>query len=236
MIKKSILSAALLGFASFAPGAGSAATASYDFAAMADAYAGGHGGQEGSWDQVTGGSVTDNGITLVAKGAYTGGEAHAFLDSKDSGRPGGLGVCHSGFNGSGLSECSSHGGSNTSDDNVTLGETLTLLFDKAVFLADMVLRDAHHFLFDGDVIINGSTYSVTAGMINPWVLKSIGTLDTFVFDYVEGSTPDAEFYITSLTVDDNPDNNPPPVPLPAGGFLLLGGLGVLGAMKRKRKA
>ncbi len=239
MIKKTILGAALLGFASFAPGAAIAATASFDFAAMADAYAGSNGGKEGSWDQVTGGTATDNGITLKATGSYLGSDAHAFLDSTFGGRPAGLGVCSSGFWPSGISYCSSvPGGGAPGDDNVTFGETLTLIFDKAVFISEMVLRDAKHYLLDGDVMINGTVYSAVNGLINLWTLKSDngGLVTEFVFDYVGSAADGNQFYISSLTVNDDPNDNPPPVPLPAGGLLLLGGLAGLGALKRRRKA
>ncbi|WP_299962296.1 VPLPA-CTERM sorting domain-containing protein [uncultured Roseobacter sp.] len=45
-----------------------------------------------------------------------------------------------------------------------------------------------------------------------------------------------EFKIKSLTFDfDEPDDNPSPVPLPAAAWMLLAGVGGLGAMKRRNK-
>jgi len=145
-------------------------------------------------------------------------------------------VCHSGWIGS-VSGCSSkQPGAVPSDDNVTFGETLTLIFDKAVFITEMVLRDAKHYMLDGDVMINGTVYSAVNGLINLWTLKSDngGLVSEFVFDYVGSAADGNQFYISSLTVNDDPNDNPPPVPLPAGGLLLLGGLAGLGALKRRR--
>ncbi len=234
MLKKHIFGAALLGAVAFGPVSATAATASFDFAAMADVYKAANAGQEGSWDQVTGGSVTDNGITITdAKGTWAGDPlgdlTHAFFDGTDGSGPAGLGVCHSGWNGS-LSECSSNGGAFPGDDNIGMGEALTLIFDRAVWITDLLLRDAGHQLLDGTVSINGSVYTVVAGMIDSWDLKSIGTVDTFTFAYDDG-----EIYLSKMGVDDDPNNNPAPVPLPAGGVLLLGGLAGLAGLKRRRR-
>ncbi len=239
MKKRHVLGAALIGLTSLMPVMGSAATASFNFADLADTYAAGNGGHEGSWDQVTGGTLTDGAVTIVnAKGTYTGDptgdNTHAFFDSSDASGSAGLGVCHSGWIGS-VSGCSSNQpGANTSDDNITVGETLTLLFNTGVFFTDILFKNASHGLFNGSLVINGNVYSIAAGL-----LAAPGTLGhnaTFTFAYDPASSPDSEVYISKIAVDTNPDNNPTPVPLPAGGLLLLGGLAGLGALKRKRKA
>jgi len=97
MKKRHILGAALIGLTGLMPVMGSAATASFNFADLADTYAGANGGHEGSWDQVTGGTLTDGAVTILnAKGTFTGdatGEnTHAFFDSAGSEGPAGLGV------------------------------------------------------------------------------------------------------------------------------------------------
>ncbi len=250
MIKKTILGAALLGLASFAPGAGSAAVAEYNFEQIADdfwdATAGSPGGSyEGSWGQVTGwlgtpGQMIDNGITITAaKSTYQGNpeNTHPFFDHAEGHAEAGLGVCHSGATADGVSKCSSPNGSDIDDDNVTFEETLTLLFDQSVFISDILFRNANHNLMNGNLEINGAVYSVTNGILDAAERALIGMTDTFEFAYF-GTDADKDqnaFYLSNLMVDNDPDNIPP-IPLPAGGLLLLGGLGALGALKRKRKA
>lgn len=94
----------------------------------------------------------------------------------------------------------------------------------------MKIRDAGHNLItsQADAIeINGDFYDTDAsGQV---ILTGLGAATSFIFTS-NGTGPGDEIYLSVL------DASLSKVPLPAAGFLLLGALGGLGAMARRRKA
>lgn len=217
--------------------AGSAATAAtFDFAQDAENFFNANG-FEGTFDQVYGGVATDDGISVTASATEGSEPADPFMDSRgnnDSDDVAGLGVCSSGDSGSSdgtygaISDCSTNYGSNTGDDNLLFPEILTLTFSgltEASFkITSLFIRDANHDPITDAVaiLINGDAYSAVNGVVN---LAGLGLATVFSFTSTKALP---EIYLSTLSVEQ--------VPVPAAGFLLLGGLGGLAAMKRRKKA
>ncbi|MGB3554046.1 MAG: VPLPA-CTERM sorting domain-containing protein [Jannaschia sp.] len=171
--------------------------------------------------------LTNGGVTVTnATGSHTNGPASAFLDSFSGGKPGGLGVCSSAFLGNGVSSCSTNFGPNNDDDNITVGETLKISFDKRVEFTDIVIRNAGHNKATGTLLINGSEYAVVNGALAAGAFASIGSGTSFTFAYGGAKATQAYVSLTSVA----------PVPLPAAGLLLAGALGGVAALRRRRRA
>ncbi|MEK6205761.1 MAG: VPLPA-CTERM sorting domain-containing protein, partial [Amylibacter sp.] len=122
---------------------------------------------------------------------------------------GGLGVCQTDTD-----QCGS-------DDNLTLGETVTIMFDEVMYVAGLIFTDVNHNPVVGTnmLTINGGDYTFAAAS------AAVFFTDSLTFGY--GTSLGQDYYVNGLTAT---------IPVPAAGFLLLGGLGGLAALRRRRKA
>ena len=204
---KSIMAASLIAFS------GAASAGIIDFAAIADTPPG-----ERAIEQVAGDNVFEiavDGIWVTVTSAND-----PYLDSGNAG----LGVCSTGL--TNTNQCSDSG-----DDNVTSGESVTLSFSTdmdgnngiSVSLGTIIFRNADH----GITFVNGSMINIrvdggtwmTLSLIHVFDGSFLGDGRSFEFRY-----NNAEFYISSVEI-----------PEPA--TFALFGLGLLGAgLARRRKA
>lgn len=162
--------------------------------------------------------VAGNG-TYVLNNANTGfvdvqfySSNYAYFDSGDAG----LGVCKILDNND---QCSP-----SNDDNVTSGEWLDLHFGVSSNIAGFVFRDADHNILDDDRTL------LFAYNHNGWASTTFADLASWSMDGITsiqmayGGVKAEQFYLSGTVV-----------PLPAGGLLLLTGLGGL-AVARRRKS
>jgi hypothetical protein len=149
---------------------------------------------------------------------FSADNGFAYFDDVDQGRPAGLGVCPT--------FTTSCGGEDNISTDMGMSEAATLSFDGPVSLSDLEFRDALHFVLDGDktLLIDGMQY--TFGEASGATFLGI---DMITFAY--GGDSPAEFYVRGAT--GTPTNV---IPLPASALLLLGALGGLGVVGRRRKA
>ena len=232
-------------------GATSAHAATFNFAAIADdfwtdASTNAPKGTtteryEPTWAQIKYFDVNDNGndyfvdggvelVNVMATYNPPNGQAPAdgFFDSGNAG----LGVCHSDAtsytspHGGNISNCSTNFGNATSDDNVTFNEAMTLVFDKAVSVTNLLFRNADHYLANGTILINGTQYTVASGVIASLPTGSM-TSWSFAYDDANNGSGATQFYLSSMSVA--------PVPVPASILLLGGALAGFGAMRRRQQ-
>jgi hypothetical protein len=166
----------------------------------------------------SGTSLTIDGlaVTFSANSTYS-----PYFDDLSGGKPGGLGVCKVLTT---SDQCNP-----SSDDNVTMGEAVTLGFGTPVTLSGLVFNDADHnslatsaaellIGINGDPLRLSRFRSASSGVFT----------DVSSITFAHGGRDPSQFYVSGATAT--------PVPLPAAGLLLAGGLGLLGvgrAMKRR---
>jgi hypothetical protein len=113
----------------------------------------------------------------------------------------------------------------TSDDNVTLGELLTLTFNQVVTLTGLNLRAEGHGTNFGSTpdtfLLNGTSRTLTSTIEN---LSLTGK--SFTFGYGNGNTAD-QYYLSGMTVT--------AVPEPETFAMMLAGLALMGTITRRRK-
>lgn len=159
-------------------------------------------------------TFTNGGITAVATSSFVSGASSVVQDHEGSWSAtvgAGLGVYHK--------------KGDTSDDNITSGETLTITFDQVVTLTSISLRAEGHnytgwapgstFLFNG----NSTLLPLNVGSIG---LNMTGQVFTFAY----GGAKADQFYLAAMTAT--------PVPEPEAWALMLAGLGAVGFVLRRR--
>jgi hypothetical protein len=159
-----------------------------------------------------------SGISVSAVGTYLGNPAVTIQDAP-SGGPAGLGVYH-------LIRFPGPVVSDTSDDNVSLGETLTMTFNQAVSISNILFRDGDHgtsFAGNFGLSIDGGAFANLA-LVPSFSTPLFGT--TFAFKGL-GNPENTKFYVNQITVS--------AVPEPETYALLIAGLGVMGAVARRRR-
>lgn len=161
---------------------------------------------------------TLNGITVTATASYYKDRSWTdatVVQDHDNGhnlaqqKGAGLGVYHS---------------DNNSDDNITNNEKLTLTFSAPVTISTLYLRSDGH---------NTSEWSSNATFLLDGVSTKLGgsispnnlTGTTFTFQY--GGSKADQFYLGGLVVS--------AVPEPSSYAMLMGGIGLLGLVARRRK-
>ena len=158
-----------------------------------------------------------DGVYLMFSATSTSGEGYAYFDKGTAG----LGVCTTTV----ATQCSP-----TSDDNLTLGETLTLsVFSDAdgqnpldVTLGNIVFRDANHNLINDQSTI---LFGVDGGGLVSTSMLGFGWSDmgsSFTFGYDR-----KEYYISSMLVSE--------IPEPATWLMMIIGFGIVSAATRRSR-
>lgn len=183
-----------------------------------DEAAGNERGLANSGDFINYGDVT---VTFSANETY-----HPYFDDLSGGKPAGLGVCKVLDGGD---QCDP-----SNDDNLGIGESVTLELNKASNLYGFTFHDDEHDNLNSS--LKTLTVAVNDGAAVEYsfqdlVAATLAGVNKVTFGY--GGTDPNAYYLSILTADPVSE-----VPLPAAAPLLLSGLGLLGfqSVRRRRKA
>lgn len=166
--------------------------------------------------------VMDGLKVTFSAGPGGAGADYAYLDDLSGGKPAGLGVC---TNLTGT-QCNPSSDDNISAESSVAGQSewVTLSFDSVLTSFSVTsFYDADHNSLatsTDTLLINGDEYTFANALITDF-----GGSDMIEFAY--GGDSANQFYVGGAIAT---------IPLPAAGFLLLGGLGGLVVARRRRKA
>ncbi len=169
-------------------------------------------------------NFTNGGLTATATGTYLGDDA-AVVQDKESGwtadrtKGAGLGVYHSPPN---TNDDFYDSRLDTSDDNITSGEILTIKFNQMVNLTQIGLNSDGHNIFGQTSTYNFLFNGVDYDLIGTTNLSVIGDTFTFAFSTNSGK----QFYLSSLTVSAVPES---------GSSIALIGAALMGLAALRRK-
>jgi hypothetical protein len=164
-------------------------------------------------------TFSSGGLTVKATGSYLGNTAAVVQDHENT---------YSAANKIGAGLGVYHLSGNSSDDNITFGEKLTLTFDQAVTITSIGLRSEGHnttsWLSGATFLLNGVSTLLPANVGSIDGLSMTGTQFTFAY----GGAHADQFYLSSVTAV-------AAVPEPETYALMVGGLAALGFVARRRK-
>ena len=162
-----------------------AGAATFDFGALGTTFADANG-FEGTWEQVTGGTWTVDGIGVTA--TTNSNNVHTDSDWR-LGPDSGIGPC-------GIEDCNA-----SDEDGFGPGETITLTFSQPVTMTSLLLRqsdpgrgsgDPDHTPAQGQFSLNDATRTVVDGA----VAGSFGSGAAWEFGYVN-----SDYYINTAVVE-----------------------------------
>jgi len=209
-MKTKLISSTVLGLGLLLAVSAHATTVDFDFAAIADGD-NSYGVLSGERGESSFTFIKD-GISVTATGFSTANPADSFFAYLDEGKAG-LGVCQA---------LNTYGHCNpSSDDNVTFGESLKLIFDQKVTLNKTIFANGrHHANFRGDFNL-----SIDGGPVTTIALKNIFSTPLSGTEFIfsnpnagggSGVSNNQQFYIQSMRVA--------AVPVPAALWLFGSGL------------
>ena len=174
---------------------------------------------------VADGTVINFGGVDVTFSSLSAGAFYAYFDDEFLGNPAGLGVCEQLISGPG-SGCAFGG-----DDNIRVGDAVTLTFDEAFKLSNFSFSDRDHLDLNGNstntlwIAINDPNNFVQYTFAQAIATTFYGVeLIRFAFD--EGSPFGVEYYVNGFSAE---------VPLPAAAPLMLLGIAGLTAIRRRKR-
>lgn len=123
-----------------------------------------------------------------------------------------------------------------SDDNITAGESVTLSFNNPVNFGVDSFNDANHDSLDNNntntLLIGTDLATMAEYTFQNALTQSFDGIGSITFEY--GGNNPTQFYLEAATVFES--GNMTPVPLPGTSLLMLGALGGMAALRRRKRA